>query len=124
MSSNANSTGLSIKKIGRCQAASSKLEKSPHSRFSSIQVNGYTFENKKYIFGTTSVPIGSLHKAPEIPARGSHGQGLKGRFPNSIERRPSKCVRVEVHERAGRLKILRLLGMLCVARIRRLKERR
>ena len=52
----------------------SKQEISPHHRFSSIQVNGYTFENKKYRCGTTSVPIRSLHKASETPARGLRGQ--------------------------------------------------
>ena len=72
---------------------------------------------------TTSVPIGSLHKAPETPARGLRGQGLKGRFLNSTERRPSRCVRVEVHKRARRLKFLHL-GMPRVARIRRLKHQR
>ena len=40
-------------------------------------------------------------------------------FINSTERRPSRCVRVEVRERARRLKFLPL-GMPCVARIRRL----
>ena len=101
----------------------SKQKISPHPRFSSIHVNRYAFENENYICGTTSIPIGSLHKAPETPARGLRGQGLKGRFVDSTERRPSRCVRVEVHERARRLKFLRL-GMPCVARIRRLKHQR
>ena len=55
----------------------SKQEISPHPRFSLFQVNGYTFENKKYICGTTSVPIQSLHKAPETPPRGLRGQASK-----------------------------------------------
>ena len=55
-------------------------------------------------------------KAPKTPARGLRGQGLKGRFLNSTERRLSRCVRVEVHKGARRLKVLRL-GMPCVARI-------
>ena len=42
---------------------------------------------------------------------------LERRFLNSTERRPSRCVRVEVHERADMLKVLRL-GAPCVARIR------
>ena len=50
------------------------MEISPHPRFSSFQVNGYTFENKKIICGTTSVPIESLHKASETPPRGLRGQ--------------------------------------------------
>ena len=37
-----------------------------------IQVNGYTFENKTNACGT-SVPIESLHNAPETPARGLRG---------------------------------------------------
>ena len=61
--------------------------------------------------------------APETLARGARGQGLKGRLLNSTERRPSRCVRVEVYERAGRLKFLRL-GMPCVARIRRASHQR
>ena len=65
-----------------------------------------------------SVPIESLHKATETLARGSCGQGWKGRFFNSTERRPSRCMRVEVHEKAGRLKVLRL-DMPCAVRIRR-----
>ena len=52
----------------------SKQEISPHPRFSSIQVNDYTFENKTVICGTTSVPVGCLHKIPETPARGLRGQ--------------------------------------------------
>ena len=99
----------------------SKEEISPHSRFSSIQLNGYIFENKKCISGTMSVPIGSLYTATKTPARGARGQGLKGRFLNSTERRPSRCVRVEVHGTADRLKLLRL-GMPCVARIRRVSH--
>ena len=70
-----------------------------------------------------SVPIESLHEATETPACGSCGQGWKGRFLNSTERRASKCVRVEVHERADRLKFLSL-GMPCVACIRGLKHQR
>ena len=74
--------------------------------------------------GTMSVPIGSLHnKATEAPGRGAGGQGLKGRFFNSKQWRPSGCVRVEVLERTGRLKILRL-GMPYVARIRRVSHQR
>ena len=60
----------------------------PYNFFIAMQVqrsynsstNGwiYTFENKKYICGTTSVPIGSLHKAPETSARGLRRQAWKG----------------------------------------------
>ena len=57
----------------------------------------------------------------ESLARVLRGQVLKGRLLNSTERRPSRCVRVEVHERAPRLKFLRL-GRPCVARIRSLKH--
>ena len=42
-----------------------------------FQVNGYTFENKNKICGTTSVPIESLHKAHEILTRGLRGQASK-----------------------------------------------
>ena len=34
-------------------------------------------ENKKITCGTTSVPIKSLHKAPETPPRGLRGQASK-----------------------------------------------
>ena len=68
-----------------------------------------------------SVPIGSLHTATKTPARGARGQGLKERFLNSTERRPSRYVRVEVHDRAGRSKVLRL-DTPCVARIRRVSH--
>ena len=47
-----------------------KQEISPHPRFSSFQVNGYTFEKKYiYICGTTSVQIGSLYKVPKTSLR-------------------------------------------------------
>ena len=48
----------------------SKQEISPHPRFSSVQVNGYTFENKKlyavqrqYQLGTSISPLKPLHTA-------------------------------------------------------------
>ena len=61
--------------------------------------------------------------ATKTPARGTRGQGLNRRLLNSTDRRLSRCVRVEVHERAGRLKVLRL-GMPCVAHIRRVSHQR
>ena len=54
-----------------------KQEISPYPRFSLLQVNGYTFESKKNICGTTSVPIESLHKAPKTPPRGLRGQASR-----------------------------------------------
>ena len=61
--------------------------------------------------------------ATETPARGTRRQGLNRRLLNSTDRRSSRCVRVEVHERAGWLKVLRL-GMSYVARIRRVSHQR
>ena len=61
--------------------------------------------------------------AAEPPARESRGQGWRGWFLNSTKRCPSRYVRVKVHKRARRLKIL-CLGMPCVALIRRPKLQR
>ena len=76
----------------------------------------------RYKVSTMNAIIGSLHnKAPETPARALRGQGLKGRLLNSTERRPLKCVRRKVHQRALRLKFL-CLNMPCVALISRRKN--
>ena len=84
----------------------SKHEISPHPRFTSIQVNGYTFEyiyiyavQRQYQLGASIRPLKPLHAA----------------CADRLER--------EVHERARRLKFL-CLGMPCVARTRRLKHPR
>ena len=61
--------------------------------------------------------------ATKTPALGARGQGWKGLFFNSTDRYPSRCVRVRVHQRARRLKFLRL-GMPSVALIRGAKYQR
>ena len=58
---------------------------------------------------------------PLRPLPAARAEGWKERFFNSTEGCPSRCVRVEVHERAGWLKFLRL-GVPCVARIRRMSH--
>ena len=98
-----------------------KQEISPHPRFSSFQVNGYTFEKKNIIYAVQrQYKLGAFIRSLK-PLYALARTGLKKRFINSIERRPSRCVRVKVHKGARRLKFLRL-GMPFVARIRRLKQ--
>ena len=56
----------------------------------------------------------------DTPARGARGKSWRGWFLKSTERCPSRCVRVNVHQRARRLKFL-CLDTSFIALIRRRK---
>ena len=67
-----------------------------------------------------SVPIVSRHITTNTPARGARGQSWEGDCPN--RQSGARCVCVKIHTRARRLKFL-CLDMLCVAQIRRRKNK-